>query len=114
MEKKSADEHVNAFNTTCAVLTVATENVGIRLFVKTLVDDVVDWFHHLPQGTINNWATMQNAFEARFKSANDEHTLLLKLTQLKNEIQEPIHDFVAKFNKIIHEIPIAKRPNAKN
>lgn len=56
--KKSTDEHLNAFNTACAVPGIATKNVVVRLFVQTLIDDVTDWFHHLPQGTITNWATM--------------------------------------------------------
>lgn len=56
--KKSTDEHLNAFNTACAVLVVATENVVVRLFVQTLIDDATDWFRHLPQGTITNWTTM--------------------------------------------------------
>ena len=112
--KRSTDEHLNAFNTTCAVLGIATKNVALRLFVQTLIDDATDWFHHLPQGSITNWATMRNAFEARFKSADDEHTLLLQLTQLKKEIHEPMRDFVAKFNKLIHKIPVAKRPNDEN
>ena len=33
-------------------------------------------------------------FESIFKVTDDEHTLLLKLTQLKKELQEPMHDFV--------------------
>ena len=57
---------------------------------------------------------MWTTFEDRFKSANDEHTLLLQLTQLKKEVHEPMRDFVAKFNKIIHKIPTTKRPNAEN
>ena len=40
--KKSIDEHLNAFNTTCAVLAIAHEDVVVRLFLQTLIDDVVD------------------------------------------------------------------------
>ena len=57
---------------------------------------------------------MRTTFEDRFKSSKDEHTLLLQLTQLKKEIHEPMRDFVAKFNKIIHKIPATKRPNGEN
>ena len=40
--KKSTNEHLNAFNTACAVLVVAHEDVAIRLFVQTLIDDVAN------------------------------------------------------------------------
>ena len=88
--KKSTHEHLNAFNTTCVVLVVAHEDVAVRLFVKTLIDDAADWFHHLPQGSITDWNHMRTAFEDRFKSSEDKHTLLLQLTQLKKEIHEPM------------------------
>ena len=51
-EKKSTDEHLNAFNTACVVLAIAHEDVAVRLFIQTLIDDAVDWFHHLPQASI--------------------------------------------------------------
>ena len=52
--KKSTNEHLNAFNIACIVLAIGIENVVVRLFLQTLIDDVADWFHHLPQGTITN------------------------------------------------------------
>ena len=57
---------------------------------------------------------MCSTFEDRFKSVEDEHTLLLQLTQPKNEVHEPMRDFIVKFNKIIYEIPTAKRPSEEN
>lgn len=112
--KKSTNEHLNVFNTICGVLVVAIEKVAIRLFVQTLTNAFADWFHHLPNRIITNWALIQNTFESRFKSMDNEHTLFLRLTQFKKEVQEPMHDFVAKFNKILHKIPVVKRPNAEN
>ena len=109
--KKFTNEHLNALNTTCVVLAITTDNVAMRLFVQTLIEDASNWFHHLSQGSITNWGDMQNSFEDRFKSSDDKDTLLLQLTQLKKEIHEPIRDFVANFNKIIHKIPTTKRPN---
>ena len=52
--KKFTDEHLNSFNTTCAVLVVSHEDVAMRLFVQILIEDSTDWFHHLPQGSITD------------------------------------------------------------
>ena len=57
---------------------------------------------------------MHTAFEDRFKSSEDEHTLLLQVTQLKKEIHEPMRDFITKLKKISHKILAAKTPNAEN
>lgn len=57
---------------------------------------------------------MKTTFEKWFKSADDEHSLLAQLTQMKKEIHEPMRDYVARYNKIIHKIPQAKRPTADN
>ena len=57
---------------------------------------------------------MRTDFESRFKEVNDEHTLLLQFSHLKKEVQEPMHDFIAIFNKIMYTIPTTKRPNVKN
>ena len=60
--KKSTDEHLNAFNTTCVVFDVVHEDVAMRLFVQTLIDDAIDQFHHLPQGSIIDWNHMRTTF----------------------------------------------------
>lgn len=78
--KKSLEEHLNEFKTTCGVLAIATEDVTVRLFIQTLIDSVVDWFHHLPNGSITSWDTMKDAFETRFKVAEDANSLLMQLS----------------------------------
>lgn len=37
---------------------------------------------------------MRTTFEDRFKFVDDEHTLILQLTQLEKEVHEPMRDFV--------------------
>lgn len=53
-------------------------------------------------------------FEAIFKVAEDEHSLLAQLTQLKKEIPESMRDFIAKFDKILHKIPANQNPSDDN
>lgn len=52
--KKSTDEHLNAFNIAWEILAVTHEDVSVRLFVQTLIEDAANWFHHLPQGSITD------------------------------------------------------------
>ena len=74
--KVTIDEHIKAFFAATHILSVGHEDVVVRLFVETLTDGVVDWFYHLDDGSITNWNTLRVAFEARFKTAKDEHALL--------------------------------------
>lgn len=110
----TVDEHLNAFNVACGVLAVQHEDVAIRLFVQTLTEGAADWFYHLPNGVITNWQDLKTRFEARFKVAEDDHSLIAQLAQLKKEIPESMRDFVAKFDKIVHKIPANRRPSDDN
>lgn len=99
--KVSSSDHINDFNTACIVIGVGIEDVAIHLFIQTLIKTTTYWFHHFPNGSITTWNGMGKTFMACFKAANDAHFLLLQLSQLKKEMQEPMREFVAKFNKLL-------------
>lgn len=82
----------------------------VRLFVQTMTEVAANWFYNLPNGDIPNWQDLKTNFEARFKLAEDKHSLLAQLAQLKKEIPETMRDFVAKFDKIVHNILATQRP----
>lgn len=46
--------------------------------------------------------------------AEDEHSLLAQLAQLKKEIPKSMWDFVARFDKILHKIPANQKPSDDN
>ncbi|KAH9307181.1 hypothetical protein KI387_044396, partial [Taxus chinensis] len=75
----------------------------------TLRDNAADWFYHLPARTITDWDTMTTQFEQCFKPVEDVHALLAQISQIKKESQEPMREFVAKFNKLINKIPVNTR-----
>lgn len=84
------------------------------MFVQTLTGVVVDWFYHLPNSAITDWQGLKTRFEARFKVAEDKHSHLAQLAHLKKEILESMRDFVAKFDKIVHKIPVNQKPSDDN
>ena len=55
---KSTYEHFNTFKEICGILFVLTKNVEIWLFVQILTDAIADLFHHLPNSSITDWASM--------------------------------------------------------
>ncbi|KAH9305632.1 hypothetical protein KI387_010036, partial [Taxus chinensis] len=98
--KVHPDEHISAFIIACGVLRVEHENISVRLFVETLQDNVVDWFYHLPVGSITDWNTITTHFEQRFKHAEDVHALLAQISHIRKESHVPMREFVAKFNRM--------------
>ena len=64
----STEQHLSAFQKACSVVNPQHEDVAVRMFVDTLVDDATDWFQDLPTGCITGWDTMKQRFEARYKS----------------------------------------------
>lgn len=110
----TVDEHLNAFSVPCGVIMVQHKDVAIKLFVQTLTWVAADWFYHLPNSVITTWQDLKTRFEARFKVAEDEHSLLAQLSQFKKEIHESMSDFVARFDKILHKIPVNQNSSEEN
>ncbi len=50
--KISTEDHLSAFHSACAFISVPTQEVVVRLFEKTLTDAAADWFNHLPHRSI--------------------------------------------------------------
>ncbi|KAH9301116.1 hypothetical protein KI387_012699, partial [Taxus chinensis] len=64
--KQHPDEHIAYFFVACGVLGVAHEDVSLfELFIETVARcSSSEWFYHLPNACITNWATMRTRFEA--------------------------------------------------
>ena len=71
------------------------EDVAIRMFVDTFVDNVANWFEDLPTGYIIDWNNMKQIFEGHYKSIGDAQVLLLQLTWIKKEPLVSMRDFNA-------------------
>ena len=48
------DGHIKAFFLATHILGVAHEDVVVRLFVETLIENIADWFYHLDDGLITS------------------------------------------------------------
>lgn len=92
------DSHIQAFNTACGVLGVLEEDVYVRLFVKSHVDDIGVWFQHLEDGCITGWSVLENKFLVRFKPIVNVSYLLCQLFKIQKGEDEEIRRFVDRFN----------------
>lgn len=57
---------------------------------------------------------MKTTFKNRFKTLDNECSLLLQLSRLKKKMHEPMREFVSKFNRLIQRILATSRPNVEN
>lgn len=52
--KVSTDDHLSTFYSACVVISVPTQEVAIRLFVRILTDATTNWFNHLMHHSITS------------------------------------------------------------
>ena len=50
--KVTTDEEIISFFAVTHILRVAHEDIAIRLFVETLIENTIDWFYHLDDASI--------------------------------------------------------------
>ena len=67
--KVNTNAHIKAFFAATHILGISHEDVAVRLFVETLIENTIYWFYHLDDGSITNWDEMRMIFEIRFKTS---------------------------------------------
>lgn len=58
----SAEEHLKSFGDMIDDYKISNEDVIMKLFVQSLVDDARDWYKGLPINNINSWEEFKNCF----------------------------------------------------
>jgi hypothetical protein len=57
------EKNLSYFHKACGVVNPEHEDVVVKMFVDTLVDNVSDWFQDLPTRCITDWNDMKKKFE---------------------------------------------------
>ena len=59
----SGEQHLRNFTDMLNDYEVEHEDVVIKLFVHSLIEDVRDWFRRLPNDSIASWSDLENSFK---------------------------------------------------
>ena len=86
-QEMTADEHLDVFYAYINKLNVQGEDVGIRLFVQSLVGEPMKSFQSLAIASIHSWVMLEDWFNATWVRRGDNPKLETGETNLTNENQ---------------------------
>lgn len=82
----NAEAYIKKFNTSLQRYTHAAaynhEDVRMKLFVLSLEDEALDWFHDEPNNYFNSLQALIDAFKDKYVKAKIEDEIIRNLTQI--------------------------------
>ncbi|XP_060209037.1 uncharacterized protein LOC132636274 [Lycium barbarum] len=102
------NEHVTA--STCAIkgndlADVERESVLLKKFEETLSKGAMIWYHNLPEHSIDSFSMLANAFVKAHAGAIKVETRKSDLFNVKQQDDETLRDFVARFQMERMDLP---------
>ena len=61
------------------------EDVVMKLFVASLVEDARKWYNNLLDKSIKTWESFHDTFMKRWDTKRDYHLLLVQFNEMKKE-----------------------------
>lgn len=90
---------------------VECEDVLMKLFMQSLVDDVRDWYRSLLDSHIGSWNNFHRVFREKYGDHTDPRFKLGEITTIQKGQNEMATDFNTRFVKILNKIPHHVKPN---
>ncbi|KAK0577633.1 hypothetical protein LWI29_036150 [Acer saccharum] len=102
-ENRDPKEHVRRFRN---IMTQYSSNDGLLCltFPQTFGDLASRWFGRLPPGTISSFSNLSKAFIRQFMGSVQRRKSLAHLSNLKQEHNESIKKYLARFGKEVAQI----------
>jgi hypothetical protein len=80
------------------------EDVVLRLFSATFVEDARKWYNNLPDKGIKTWDDFHKVFMKIWGAKGDPNLLLLQLNEMKKKENETVKEFDARFERLLRQI----------
>lgn len=109
-EEIIVEEHVDKFNDFIDREEVDDEDVKLRLFAQTFIDEVRKWFKDLTVGSIHNWVEFEDSFLRKRGNRTNPVQALTEYNNLRRAPDEIIQNFSKRFNKVFNSIPVRLKP----
>jgi hypothetical protein len=106
----SAERHLESFKDFIDRFKIVHEDVIMRLFSKSLIRDVFEWFKDLRANSIGSWIEFSNVFLKYWGENKSLDSYLADFCALKREKDEALFVFNRRFYGIYHDMPLAIWP----
>jgi hypothetical protein len=107
---ESAERHIINLKNVIEDFEEDHEDVFMKLFVQSLIEDAVEWYKSLPDRSISGWCNFADQFIEQFGDHTDTSFASHELTSIKKNSNESVLEFNKRFNKVLNRIPRETRP----
>jgi hypothetical protein len=76
------------------------EDVSMRLFASSLIEEALDWFKGLPNNHITNYDSFSTLFKGTWSRKADGGTLGTQFNQIKKKENETVREIISIFDKL--------------
>lgn len=96
-------KHLRSFVDAMAVYS-PDELVWCRVFSLSLKEETLDWFHSLPPGTIDSFATLRQMFSQQYASSKSPEVTYTALVRMRQGREESLKGFMDRFNRTPRQV----------
>lgn len=106
----TGEAHCKVFDAVIEDFGLPYEDVKIRLFMQSLIEDARDWFRTLPDASIRSLVEFKSLFLEQYGDHNIPEFALHEIISIKKEYNESVVDFNKRFNRVPNKIPNRMKP----
>jgi hypothetical protein len=105
------EHNLAAFSKLLYDFEVEHEDVVMRMFFSTLEGEARTWYKSIPDSSIDGWDSFQKNFTEIWVNKIHNSSLINVFTHIKNNWDENVTYFNARFSTIYYKFPITIRSN---
>ena len=83
---------------------VEHEDLVMKLFVYSLIEDAWDWFKRLPDDSIGSWSDLKSLFKEQYGDNTSVRFMLNNFNNIKKNPNESTFDFNVRFHKGMYKL----------
>jgi len=107
----SGEDHLKAFQNVMDNFKVEHEDVFMKSFMQSLVDEAKEWYKGLPDRSISSWDDFKRMFKEQYSDKTDPSFFVNEFTSITKGSNEQVANFNARFMKVLNKLPQDLRPN---
>ncbi|HEX4849980.1 MAG TPA: hypothetical protein VFV08_04190, partial [Puia sp.] len=107
----SGEDHLKAFQNVMDNFEVEHEDVFMKSFMQSLIDEAREWYKNLPDRSISSWDDFKRMFKEQYGDKTDPSFFVNEFTSITKGSNEQVADFNARFTKVLNKLPHHMRPN---
>lgn len=100
----SGEEHLRKFKDMLNDYEVEHEDVVMKLFVHSLIEDARDWYRRSPHDNISFWEDLEKCLKEQYKDNTNAIFILNEFNNIKKNKNGSTFDFNVRFQKGMYKL----------